>query len=143
MAVEFGATHTLLADRADTGLLKAALQIKQMTDGRGADYAFECTAIPELGAAVPFYGRNPEPIDSVANVKATVLAFYGGEDARINAGIPAMEEAMKKNGKKFDYKIFPGAPHAFFNERKTNFHESSASEAWEKMLAFFNENLRK
>ncbi|HEY3116601.1 MAG TPA: dienelactone hydrolase family protein [Chloroflexota bacterium] len=99
--------------------------------------------IPELGAAVPFYGRNPEPIESVANVHAPVLAFYGGEDARVNAGIPAMEEAMKKNGKKWDHKVFPGAPHAFFNERKTNYHEASAGEAWEKMLAFFNENLRK
>ena len=67
--------------------------------------------IPELGAAVPFYGRNPEPIDSVANVKAPVLAFYGGEDARINAGIPAMEEAMKKNGVEGELYIEEKGPH--------------------------------
>ncbi|GAA4414440.1 Zn-dependent alcohol dehydrogenase [Nibrella viscosa] len=51
MAKQYGATHTLLADRTDTGLLQAAAQVKQMTGGRGADYAFECTSIPELGAA--------------------------------------------------------------------------------------------
>jgi S-(hydroxymethyl)glutathione dehydrogenase/alcohol dehydrogenase len=51
MARTFGATHTLLADPADKGLLQAARQVKELTGGRGADYAFECTAIPELGAA--------------------------------------------------------------------------------------------
>ena len=51
MARQYGATHTLVADRADKGLMQAAQQVKAMTNGRGADYAFECTAIPELGAA--------------------------------------------------------------------------------------------
>ncbi len=58
MARQFGATHTLLAERSDTGLLKAAEQVKAMADGRGADYAFECTAIPELGAAPLAMVRN-------------------------------------------------------------------------------------
>lgn len=51
LARRFGATDTVLADREDIGLLKAANEIKQMTDGRGADYAFECTSVPELGSA--------------------------------------------------------------------------------------------
>jgi S-(hydroxymethyl)glutathione dehydrogenase/alcohol dehydrogenase len=51
MASQFGATDTLLADRADEGLLAAAKQVKLLTSGRGADYAFECTAVPELGPA--------------------------------------------------------------------------------------------
>lgn len=51
MAKQFGATHTVLADKQDIGLLKAAEQVRSMTEGRGADYAFECTAIPALGAA--------------------------------------------------------------------------------------------
>ncbi len=51
LAKQFGATETLLADRADTGLLEAAEEIKRRTAGRGVDYAFECTAIPELGSA--------------------------------------------------------------------------------------------
>ncbi|WP_281613634.1 Zn-dependent alcohol dehydrogenase [Flammeovirga sp. SubArs3] len=51
MATKFGATHTILADKNDKGLANAALSVKELTDGRGADYAFECTAIPALGAA--------------------------------------------------------------------------------------------
>ena len=51
LAKQFGATETLLADRADMGLLSAAKEIKRRTGGRGADYAFECTAVPELGSA--------------------------------------------------------------------------------------------
>ncbi len=51
MALQFGATETLVADRGDTGLLAMAAKIKELTAGRGADYAFECTAVPELGAA--------------------------------------------------------------------------------------------
>lgn len=51
LATDFGATETLLADRADLGLLEAAQEIKRRNGGRGADYAFECTAVPALGAA--------------------------------------------------------------------------------------------
>lgn len=51
LAAQFGATETLLADRTDVGLLSAAKEIKRRTGGRGADYAFECTAVPELGSA--------------------------------------------------------------------------------------------
>lgn len=58
MAVEYGATHTILADKNDEGLLEAAKKVKEMTNGRGADYAFECTAIPSLGAAPLAMVRN-------------------------------------------------------------------------------------
>jgi S-(hydroxymethyl)glutathione dehydrogenase / alcohol dehydrogenase len=51
LASQFGATETFLADRADLGLLAAAKEIRKRNGGRGADYAFECTAIPELGSA--------------------------------------------------------------------------------------------
>jgi S-(hydroxymethyl)glutathione dehydrogenase/alcohol dehydrogenase len=51
MARQFGATHTLQARREDEGLKEAADQVRGMTGGRGADYAFEATANPALGAA--------------------------------------------------------------------------------------------
>ena len=51
LARQFGATHTILAEREDAGLLQAANAVKSLTGGRGADYAFECTGIPALGAA--------------------------------------------------------------------------------------------
>jgi S-(hydroxymethyl)glutathione dehydrogenase/alcohol dehydrogenase len=50
LAKQFGATHTIQAAREDAGLIEASKQVKALV-GRGADYAFECTAVPELGAA--------------------------------------------------------------------------------------------
>lgn len=58
MAREYGATHTLIADKQDAGLLKAAREVKELTAGRGADYAFECTANPLLVAAPLAMVRN-------------------------------------------------------------------------------------
>ncbi len=72
MAKEFGATHTLLADRADAGLLQAAEKIKQLTDNRGSDYAFECTAIPELGVAPLAMVRNGGTAVQVSGVEQVV-----------------------------------------------------------------------
>lgn len=73
MAVEFGATHTILANSDDKGLLKAAEKVKEMTNGRGADYAFECTAIPELGAAPLAMIRNAGTAVQVSGIEQEVL----------------------------------------------------------------------
>lgn len=72
MAKRFGATHTLVSDRADQGLLHAATQVKELTDGRGADYAFECTAIPELGPAPLAMVRNGGMAVGVSGIEQTV-----------------------------------------------------------------------
>ena len=101
-------------------------------------------ANPDIDAAIIFYGRNPDPIDDVAKLTCPVIGFYGEADERISAGVPALEEAMKRHGKSYEAKIYPGAQHAFFNERKGDRHDAVASaDAWERMLAFFNRNLRK
>lgn len=100
--------------------------------------------IPDIDAAVVFYGGNPNPIEDVAKITCPVIGFYGGEDARITGNVPALEEAMKQHGKAFEPKIYPGVQHAFFNERKGDRHDAAAAaDAWERMLAFYNENLRK
>lgn len=72
MARQFGATHTLLATRDDTGLLKAAEQVRQLTEGRGADYCFECTAIPELGAAPLAMVRNAGTALQVSGIEQEI-----------------------------------------------------------------------
>lgn len=73
MAIEFGATHTILADKDDEGLLKAAEKVKALTDGRGADYAFECTALPALGAAPLAMIRNGGTAVQVSGIEQKVL----------------------------------------------------------------------
>lgn len=72
MAKEYGATHTLLADKQDIGLLNAAKKVKEMTEGRGADYAFECTAIPELGAAPLAMIRNAGTAVQVSGIEQEI-----------------------------------------------------------------------
>ncbi len=72
MALHYGATHLLLADRADDGLLQAAKQVRVMTNGRGADYAFECTAIPALGAAPLAMIRNAGVACQVSGIEQTI-----------------------------------------------------------------------
>ncbi|SFC02124.1 S-(hydroxymethyl)glutathione dehydrogenase / alcohol dehydrogenase [Algibacter lectus] len=72
MAKQFGATHTILADKNDTGLIKASEEVKKMTNGRGADYAFECTAIPELGAAPLAMVRNAGTAVQVSGIEQEI-----------------------------------------------------------------------
>ncbi len=95
---------------------------------------------PDLAAAVPFYGAQPAPGD-VPKIKAAVLAHYGGEDQRINAGIPAFEEALKKAGIEYKIFIYEGAGHAFFNDTGSRYHKEAAALAWQRTIAFFKEKL--
>jgi carboxymethylenebutenolidase len=94
------------------------------------------TKAADLKAAVPFYGPNP-PLEGVPNIKAAVLAIYGENDARINAGIPAIEEAMKKNAKTFEKLIYPGAGHAFHNDTGRAYNPQAAEDAWKRTLEWF------
>ncbi len=108
----------------------------------GGGVTWRCaTQIAELNAAVPFYGVNP-PLEDVPNIQAAVLAIYGGNDARINAGIPAIEEAMKKNNKAFEKIVYEGANHAFHNDTGANYNPEAAKDAWAKTLAWFEKYLR-
>jgi Zn-dependent alcohol dehydrogenase len=72
MAIEYGATHTILAEKTDTGLMQASKVVKTMTDGRGADYAFECTAMPELGAAPLAMVRNAGTAVQVSGIEQEI-----------------------------------------------------------------------
>ncbi len=73
MAKEYGATHAVLAEKSDKGLTEAAKVVKSMTNGRGADYAFECTAIPELGAAPLAMVRNAGMAVQVSGIEQEIV----------------------------------------------------------------------
>jgi carboxymethylenebutenolidase len=100
------------------------------------------TRIPDLGAAVPFYGSQPAAAD-VPNIKAPLLIHYAGIDERINAGWPAYEAALKANNVKYTAHIYEGAQHGFNNDTTPRFDEKSARLAWQRTVDFFNQNLRK
>lgn len=94
------------------------------------------TAMPELKAAVPFYGP-PPPVEEVPKINAAVLAIYGGNDERINQTIPAIEEAMKANNKIYEKVIYPGADHAFHNDTSPRYNAQAAQDAWRRTLEWF------
>ncbi len=95
------------------------------------------TKMPELLAAVPYYGP-PPPVEELASIHAAVLAIYGGNDNRINATIPAVEEAMKKYDKIFEKVVYPGADHAFNNDTSSRYKTQAANDAWARTLAWFD-----
>jgi carboxymethylenebutenolidase len=97
---------------------------------------------PDLNAAVPYYGRQPVA-DDVAKIKAPLMAHYAGNDAGINAGIPAFEEALKKYNKEYQIFIYEGASHAFNNDSNPErYNEQAAKLAWGRTIAFFKEKLK-
>lgn len=97
--------------------------------------------LPGLRAAVAFYGRQPAAED-VAKIKAAVQLHYGSLDERVNAGIPAYEEALKKNNISYELYMYEGANHAFHNDTApTRYNEEAAKLAWSRTIAFFKKHL--
>jgi carboxymethylenebutenolidase len=96
---------------------------------------------PELGAAVAFYGRQAAAED-VPNIKAPLMLHYPGLDERINAGIPAYEEALKANGVDHTIYVYDGVNHAFHNDTSEARYDQTAAElAWVRTIAFFKQHL--
>lgn len=97
---------------------------------------------PDLDAAVPYYGRVPTA-EEVPAIKAPILAHFAETDERINTGIPAFEEALKKHGKEHQIFIYPGTQHAFNNSTNTaRYNEEAAKLSWKRTVAFFKEKLK-
>ena len=97
--------------------------------------------LPDLAAAVPFYGGQPNAAD-VPKIKAPLMLHYAGLDDRINAGWPAYEAALKANGVKYQMFMYPNTNHGFHNDTTPRYDEAAAKLAWSRTMAFFNENLK-
>lgn len=95
---------------------------------------------PDLDAAVPYYGSTPASED-VPRIKAKVMAHYAGDDERINSGISAFEEALKKAGIEYQIFIYEGAQHAFNNDTSERYNKEAADLAWKRTTDFFRETL--
>jgi len=97
---------------------------------------------PDVVAAVPYYGAVPAPED-VPKIKASLLLHYAGIDERINAGIPAFEEALKKASVNYKIYMYEGAQHAFNNDTApTRYNKDAAQLAWQRTIAFLKEKLK-
>ena len=96
---------------------------------------------PDLVAAVPYYGGQPAAAD-VPKIKAAMLLHYAGNDERINAGIPAYEEALKKAGIEYTIYMYEGAGHGFNNDTGgERYNKPAADLAWQRTIAFFKAKL--
>ncbi|MEY4099125.1 MAG: hypothetical protein RL300_296 [Pseudomonadota bacterium] len=99
------------------------------------------TRLPDLNAAVPFYGNHPAA-DEAAKVKAPLLMHFAGIDERINASWPAYETALKAAGASYTAHVYAGTQHGFNNDTTPRFDAASAKLAWDRTLAFFEKNLK-
>jgi carboxymethylenebutenolidase len=98
------------------------------------------TRLPDLAAAVPFYGNQP-PADDAAKIKAALLVHYAENDERINAGWPAYEAALKAAHVKYEMFIYPATQHGFNNDTTPRYDEAAAKLAWKRTVDFFNKSL--
>lgn len=97
--------------------------------------------MPDLGAAVPYYGSQPAAAD-VAKIKAPLLIHYAGLDERINKGWPDYEAALKANKVRYTMHMYDGVNHGFHNDTTPRYDEAAAKLSWQRTLEFFNQHLR-
>ena len=98
------------------------------------------TRLPDLNAAVPFYGNTPAP-EEAAKVKAPLLVQLAAVDERINAAWPAYEAALKAAGVKHVAYQYPNTQHGFNNDTTPRYDAAAAKLAWERTVAHFRTNL--
>ncbi len=91
---------------------------------------------PELSGVAIFYGDTPEPA-KVEKIRCPVVAFYAGNDQRVNGGISAFEQTMKRIGGSYQYRVYEGANHSFFNDRRGTYDVKAARDSFARLLNFF------
>lgn len=96
--------------------------------------------IPELAAAVPFYGGQPDLAD-VPKIKAPLQLHYAELDTRVNEGWPAYEAALKENKKTYEAFMYPQVNHGFHNDTTPRYDKAAAELAWSRTLDFFKKTL--
>ena len=101
---------------------------------------FLATRLPDLSAAVPFYGAQPRPED-VAKIKAPLLIHYAEQDERIDAGAAAYETALKTNHVRYQAFTYPGTQHGFNNDTTPRYDKAAAQLAWQRTIEFLKKNL--
>jgi len=97
--------------------------------------------MPELAAAVPFYGTQPEAAEAT-RIKASLLYHFAENDQRVNAGWPAWEEALKAAGVDYAAHTYPGTNHGFHNDTTPRYDEEAAKLAWKRTLELFGAKLK-
>ena len=139
MAEDLYAAAVWLKSRADS---TGKLGVTGFCFGGGIANQLAVRMGPDLAAAVPYYGGAPMAAD-VTKIKAAVLVHHGGEDARLVAGWPEYDAAMKAAGVTHEGYIYPGAVHGFNNDATPQrYNKAAADEAWKRTVGWFNKYVR-
>ena len=131
----FAAIEFLAADAGTTG----KVGITGFCYGGGVAHA-AAVAYPDLGAAVPFYGRQASPED-VPKIRAPLLILFAETDPNVNATWPAYEAALEAAGTLYEAHVYPGTHHGFHNDSTPRYDEAAAALAWERTIAWFHRHL--
>jgi carboxymethylenebutenolidase len=99
------------------------------------------TRVPELLAAVPFYG-GPAPAEDVGKIRAALLLQFAENDERVNAGWTTYEPLLKAAKVSYEAHTYPGTQHGFNNDTTPRFDEKAAALAWERTMAFFAKHVK-
>jgi carboxymethylenebutenolidase len=99
------------------------------------------TRVPDLNAAVPFYGGSPV-LELVPNIKAPLLIHFAEKDERVNAAWPSYEAALKASNIQYEAHIYAGVQHGFNNDTTPRYDEIAAKLAWQRTIAFLNKTLK-
>ena len=104
---------------------------------------------PDIKAAVPFYGGGiaanaPDaPINFADRITAPVLAFFGEKDQMIPLDqVKRIEETMRRLGKTYEAKVYPGAGHGFFCDERGSYQAEAAQDAWRRLTEWFSKYLK-
>ncbi len=134
---DFVVAASVLASRSDAS---SRMGVVGFCWGGGMAHRL-ATRLPQLAAAVPFYGDVPAASEAT-KVKAPLLLHFAGTDDRINKAWPPYEEALKTAGVTMTVHDYPGTQHGFNNDTTPRFDSAAAAQAWERSLAFFAKTLR-
>lgn len=107
----------------------------------GAIANFLATKLPDLNAAVPFYGTQP-PLEDVPAIRSPLLIHYADQDEKVNAGATRYDAALVNAGKTYQTYVYPGTLHGFHNDTTPRYDERAAKLAWQRTLDFFAQQLR-
>jgi carboxymethylenebutenolidase len=124
---------------SDSAVRKNDIAIMGFAAGAQKTFLY-VTTNPKLKAAIIYYGSAP-PDDKLARIECPVLEIVGDKDARFAPAVPVLQEKMKELGKSYEWKIYPGADHDFFEDSDERYNEAAAKESWSVVLEFLKRNL--
>lgn len=109
----------------------------------GGTYSYNlAVAEPRLAAAVPFYGHCDHPVDELQAIQAPIQAFYGENDEALISKLPDLENTMHEANVDFNYQVYSGCGHAFFNDTNPYaYNKEAAKDAWKRSLEFLQTSL--